>query len=254
MNQKKIVLGIVIMFVGVFLLLNNFGLISWTIYHLVISWQAILIAIGFVLLFDKKENHNNKTSGAILILIGAIFLLPRIFPWDISDLLIPALVILIGILFIIKAVKQKSRRNNRYGSFSAQGNGDYSNMPYTETSLNDENHIRREYVFTASKEKWTFGKIKSIDVNAIFSGIELDLTQIGLSENTDTVFIKLSAVFSGITLYVPDDWNLIIRKTGSFGGFNDNRPRNAIQQSANGKTVRIECEAVFGGGEIKCYE
>jgi hypothetical protein len=251
MNQKKIVLGIVIVFVGVFLLLNNLNFISHEIYSLVVSWQAILIAIGFVLLFDKKANY--KTSGVVLILIGVIFLLPKIFPWDVSDVLIPALIILVGILFVIKAVSKKNRHNNRYGSFSEQGR-DYSNMPYTETSLNDESHINREYAFTGSKEKWTFGKIKSINVSAGFSGVELDLTQIGLSENTDTVFIKLSAVFSGITLYVPDNWNLIIRKTSIFGGFNDSRPRHVIQQSTNGKTVRIECDVVFGGGEIKCYE
>jgi hypothetical protein len=50
--KKKVVLGIIIMFVGVFLLFHNMGYFPWTIYHIIISWQALLIGIGFVLLFD----------------------------------------------------------------------------------------------------------------------------------------------------------------------------------------------------------
>ncbi|MDR0546260.1 MAG: DUF5668 domain-containing protein, partial [Dysgonamonadaceae bacterium] len=70
--MKKVALGIIIMFVGIFLLFHNLGYFPWSIYHIVISWQALLIGIGVILLFDEKSN--NKSAGVILASIGTLFL------------------------------------------------------------------------------------------------------------------------------------------------------------------------------------
>jgi len=115
--------------------------------------------------------------------------------------------------------------------------------------------VKREYVFNGSKEKWTYGKLRNVVIEAVFSGVELDFTQTELADDIKVAaHIKISSVFSGITLYVPDDWNIMVQKTGVFGGFVDNRPRSAEQNVNKDKLVILELEAVFGGGEIKCYE
>ncbi|MDR1762647.1 MAG: DUF5668 domain-containing protein [Dysgonamonadaceae bacterium] len=66
--MKKIVFGIIVMFVGVLMLLFNLNMIDWDVYHCIMSWQALLIAIGVVLLFDR--NRHNKNAGVILIAVG----------------------------------------------------------------------------------------------------------------------------------------------------------------------------------------
>jgi predicted membrane protein len=119
---------------------------------------------------------------------------------------------------------------------------------------NSDGFIGRDYVFSGSKEKWTYNNVKKIEISSVFSGVELDLSQIELSREVEKVQIKVSSVFGGVVLYVPDDWNIIMQKTGIFGSFADNRPRNVTQSSTNGRLVFLELEAVFGGGEIKCYE
>ena len=120
--------------------------------------------------------------------------------------------------------------------------------------MNNGDAVHKEYVFAGSKEKWTHGKLKNVFIEATFSGVELDFTQAELADDIKVAAcIKVKSVFSGVILYVPDDWNIMVQKTGAFGGFNDNRP-NRVLQATSDKLVVLELEAVFGGGEIRCYE
>jgi len=253
--MKKAVFGIIIMFVGIFLLFRNMDFIPWDVYHIVISWPALLVGIGVVLLFDNKSS--SKSAGIILAAIGALFLLPRIFNVDVSGFFWPLIIIVLGILIIIRSTTKKSRLFRSEGVrnvFLDNRNGDMTGIRNSETDANQEGFITQDYVFSGSKEKWTYDNVKGIEISAVFSGLELDITQIELSPDVERVKIKVSSVFGGVVLYVPDDWNIIIQKTGVFGSFTDNRPRNIVQSSSSGKQVYLELEAVFGGGEIKCYE
>ncbi|MDR2691372.1 MAG: cell wall-active antibiotics response protein [Dysgonamonadaceae bacterium] len=234
--MKKITLGIIILFAGVFLLFHNLGCFPRSIYHIVISWQALLIGIGVVLLFDKRPG--NKNAGIILTAAGTLFLSARIFNIDGSKFFLPLIIILTGILFIVKSATKKTRR------FIPCGENNRKN------STGDGN-IGREYIFTGSKEKWTYREVKTIEISAVFSSVELDFTQLELSREV-SVQVKISAVFGSVAVYVPGDWNIIMQKTGVFGSFADNRPRKATE-AAGDKTVYMEVEAVFGGGEIKCF-
>ena len=251
--MKKIVIGFLIMMLGAFLLLNNMGFFIPQVYHLVISWQALLIAIGIVLLFDRPSDH--KTAGIVLILTGTLFLLPKIFPLSVSGLIIPLIIIAIGIGFIVKAASQKNEGKD-YDTWCGEHPnwrkkfGDFEK----NVTTNGGGVVRKEYVLTASKEKWTQGKLKNVEIEAVFSGVEIDFTQAELADDVKVAaYIKVKSVFSGVILYVPDDWNIMVQKTGAFGGFTDNRP-NRVLKVASEKLVILELEAVFGGGEIRCYE
>jgi len=253
--MKKAVFGIIIMFVGIFLLFRNLDFIPWEVYHIVISWPALLVGIGVVLLFDGKSS--NKSAGVVLAAVGALFLLPRIFNVDVSGFFFPLLIIVAGILFIVKSTTKKTYRFNSSGRNTVLFDNKTENLTGIqdpEMNVNSDGFIGQDYVFSGSKEKWTYVNVKNIEISSVFSGVELDLTQIELSPDVEKVHIKVSSVFGGVVLYVPDDWNIIIQKTGVFGSFTDNRPRNVVQSSSTGKQVYLELEAVFGGGEIKCYE
>jgi len=253
MDMKKIVTGILIMGVGVFLLLNKMNFFIPSVYSIVISWQSLLIAIGIILLFDRHSDH--KTIGVVLILIGTLLLLSRFSPINIGSFIIPIGIIAIGIGFIIKAAFRKNE-NKEYDTWCGENNGWKKHFKDFQKNIttNEGGIVRREYVFTGSKEKWTHGKLKNVAIEAVFSGVELDFTQAELADDIKVAaHIKVSSVFSGVILYVPEDWNIVVQKTGVFGGFTDNRPNRVLQISSN-KLVVLELEAVFGGGEIKCYE
>ncbi|MDR0682893.1 MAG: cell wall-active antibiotics response protein [Dysgonamonadaceae bacterium] len=250
--MKKVVIGIIIVMLGVFLLFNNLGFLPSFIYRLVISWQTLLIAIGAVFFFDRRTGHKHENIGILLIFIGAIFLLPKIFDVNLSGILIPLLIVTAGIYFLIIAVTKKDKGDSfcEHEHFKR-----FDKMPFEEIPVGEDGIIKRNYVFTGSKEQWNYEKVKNIEIEAVFSSVELDFTQVELSEEAETIHIKVSSVFSEITLYVPEEWSIIIQKTGVFGSFTDSRPRDAIRLTKEKKnTVTLELEAVFGGGEIKCYE
>ena len=251
--MKKIVAGVIIMMVGVFLLLNKMDFFIPGVYPLIISWQMLLIAIGIILLVDKKQDH--KTAGLVLIVIGALFLLPKIFPLSVGGFIIPVAIIATGIGFIIKATTQKNeiQDSETWSSEHPEWNRHFMDFEKNVTTKSGD-IVHKEYVFTGSKEKWTQGKVKNVFIEATFSGVELDFTQAELADDIKIAArIKVKAVFSGVTLYVPEDWNIMVQKTGAFGGFTDNRPNKVLQTSTD-KLVILELEATFGGGEIKCYE
>ena len=263
--MKKIVFGVIIMMLGVFMLFRNLEFIPWNISHWVLSWQSLLIAIGTIMLFDRKTD--NKNAGVILIMVGTVFLLPKILDVNLSGIIVPAIVIAIGIIFIIR-VSTRKKWNGFFsnvhvwkGSEWKDGEWkdhewkdyDYTKKKFTKTNMSGDGCIKRDYVFDGTKERWTYGKLRDVEIEAVFSGVTLDLSQAELSEDVkNAVYVKVRSVFSGVILYVPDDWNIMIQKTGAFGGFTDNRPRN-IEINENKKVI-LELEAVFGGGEIRCYE
>ena len=253
--MKKIVVGILIMVVGAFLLLNNLlnnmGFFVPDVYHFVISWQTLLIAIGLILLFDKPTDH--KTAGIVLIVIGGLFMLPKIFPLNIGSLVVPVAIIAVGIGFVIKAATRKNENNEIWLNGHPDWKEHFKNFEKNVTT-DRGGIVRKEYVFSASKEKWTQGKLRNVEIEATFSGVELDFTQAELADDIKVAaYIKVKSVFSGVILYVPDDWNIMVQKSGVFGGFTDSRPNKVLQASGD-KLVVLEVEAVFGGGEIRCYE
>lgn len=67
----------------------------------IFSWQIILIIIGLILLAGKRSN-----SGIVLIAIGGLFLLPRIFiiPGLTATIVLPLLLIGIGIALIARLI------------------------------------------------------------------------------------------------------------------------------------------------------
>jgi predicted membrane protein len=248
--MKKIVIGVIIVLLGIVMLFKNTGLLPYFIYDVIISWQTLLIAIGTVLSFDKKAHSRN--AGVVLILIGFIFLLPELFCIDLSRVLVPLLIIAGGIFFIINSVTGKNHKVSFF-EHSRRHRKHSDEMPFVDSSISDEEVIRRDYVFTGVKERWTYGKIKKAEITAVFSGVELDFTQAELSDEVSKIVIHVSSVFGGVILYVPTEWNILVQKTGVFGSFADNRPYD-VKQSVFGKSVILDLEAVFGGGEIKCYE
>ena len=252
--MKRIITGILIIMLGAFLILNKMGFFIPQVYSIVMSWQTLVVAVGLILLFDRKQDH--KTAGLVLILIGTLFSLNKIIHTvSMSGFIVPIVLIIIGIAFIIKA---STRRNLTIDHETWCDENSNWKKHFTEFgkkfSTNEGGVVKKEYVFAGSREKWTQGKLKNLEIEAVFSGVELDFTQAELADDIKVAaHIKVTSVFSGITLYVPEDWNIMVQKTGVFGGFNDSRPNRVLKVSSD-KLVVLELEAVFGGGEIKCYE
>lgn len=70
------------------------------LFDFIFSWQIVLIIVGLVLMAGKRS------GGIVLIIIGGIFLLPKIFflPGLTLSFLFPVLLVGIGIAMIVKRI------------------------------------------------------------------------------------------------------------------------------------------------------
>ena len=61
-------------------------------------------------------------------------------------------------------------------------------------------------------------------------------------------------IFGATEIFLPNDWEVIIKTTTIFGGFEDQRGKRRELDSDNeyqGKTLVIKGLVLFGSGEIK---
>lgn len=116
-SDNKYIIGFIFIIVGAILLGRNFHFIPNWISNVFISWQMLLIVIGIVAIFIKK----NMISGLILISIGGIFLLNKFwfftpFQWQ---MIWPAAFIFVGVLLVSNVIgsQYKPKKFDKRWSF-----------------------------------------------------------------------------------------------------------------------------------------
>ena len=251
LHVKSFVFALLVMAAGVLLFAFNMGALPVAYKGVVLSWQMLLIAIGFISFFSCRTWF----CGFILVLLGGFFLLPKLdIPgldfvrqnvWAII-LTLAGIVILCKLLFFRNCFWSNARCHTH---FSSGNKSDDNWKVYSSNETYKSGYIDRNCVFGGDKEKWDVKNFKGGEVNSVFGGIELDLSMAQLAEGVH--HLELNSVFGGIVLYVPVDWKIEINKTQVFGAFTDNRPKPNFEVDEN-RVLIIEANAVFGGGEIKC--
>lgn len=117
-NNSRVVLAVILIVIGSLWLLRKIGfyiefphidfgqifypfrqVFRW-IGHVVFSWPMILLIIGLILLAGKRS------SGIVLIVVGAIFLIPKIFylPGLTISFLLPVLLIGFGVALVARVL------------------------------------------------------------------------------------------------------------------------------------------------------
>ena len=246
---SSLVFGLLVIAAGALLFAFNTGALPVEYKRIVFSWQMLLISGGFNFLFS----HRNRIAGVILMLTGGFFLLSKLNivnldfitqnGWAIG-------LIIGGILIICKVIwgKHFCRRNPE----AFRVHIDMHDKPRSYKRRNYDNepgYIDRNYVFGGGSEKLSITDFKGGEINCVFGGSELDLTDSQLAEGVHT--LEINSVFGGCVLYVPVEWNIEIRQSQVFGRFEDHRPKPGFEVDEK-STLIIEASAVFGGGEIKC--
>jgi predicted membrane protein len=187
----------------------------------------LLVAIGLVITLGSS---GSKSSGIIVMAVGAFFLIPHIFTFDV-DMFWPSIFIIIGVIFIF---------TKRHGWNSV-----------ASTGIVGDDYIDYVNVFSGGERQIVSENFKGGKISAVFGGMELDLTKAKLAPGRND--LEIACVFGGATLIVPDDWNISIEVTPVLGGFTDSRkliPGRIIDPT---RQLVIKGAVVFGGGEIKSY-
>jgi predicted membrane protein len=230
LTSNRPIIGVILVLTGLFLVLRNTGFFPGVISDIIFSWPMLLVAIGLVITLGSG---GSKSSGVIVMAVGAFFLIPHIFrdAFDI-DMFWPSIFIIVGAIFIF---------SKRHGWHSVT----------TTTGVIGDDYIDYVNIFSGGERQIVSENFKGGKISAVFGGMELDLTQAKLATGSNV--IEIACIFGGATLIVPDDWNILIQVTPVLGGFNDSRkllPGRIVDPT---KQLIIKGAVVFGGGEIKSY-
>ena len=225
-NGHRLIPAIIVIGIGVLFLLNNLNILyfsEWTRY-----WPVILIAIGLVKLVDANS-PGGHVAGAILVAVGAIFLGQTLGYLNVRlhDLW-PLFLIGAGLLMLFRGDSwhgiSRGPRIHAYG------------------------RLREASVFGGGKRQINTQDFTGGHIDAVFSGYQIDLR--GAIMTGDSATLKISAVFSGVEIRVPEIWSVVIDGHGAFGAFVDNTTQ-PNPQTPGLKRLFVKGGAVFSGVEVK---
>lgn len=230
----KILSGFFIIIAGFLILLKQMGI---EIPHWILSWEMILIVIGFITLI---KHSFKKMSGYILILIGATFMLHDLLPDYINPkLLWPILIISIGFSMVLKSLFKDTKKMS------------FLNEVNAESSLNDDDYVQVSAVLGGATNIVVSKNLKGMSITSVMGGAEINLTQADFEKEAT---INLTCFMGGVTLLVPSTWKVISDLTTVLGGVDDKRSPDNLDLILEPKTLYIKGTCVMGGIELDSYD
>ena len=220
----KLVVGLAIIVAGLVLTLDNLNLIeAHTIFKL---WPLVLVAMGIAKI--RQEGSGGGMGGWFLVLAGAFLLLFTFARGHLAEALAPMLVVGLGILIVIKALKQ--------------------NRGVPPELARSDDFIQGTAIFGGFKRRVLTQAFKGGELTAIFGGYEVDLR--GAALENGQARIDVFVLFGGGEIRVPDGWEIVNRATAIAGALNDSTHHGPSSTESRPRLV-ITGLILFGGTEVK---
>ncbi|MGF1635984.1 MAG: LiaF domain-containing protein [Cyclobacteriaceae bacterium] len=233
-KNKNILLGIILVVIGLLWFASNANMIHGLYFHNIFRWYYIVFIIGIFSLLTSR----NLTSGIIMIAVALIFIVPKHFGYALDwSLVFPGILIFAGLAILFRRSLFSTRHSNSYNH-------------YVDPEEIDLDKIDETFIFSGGDKIISSSNFKGGDVTCIFGGSEIDLTQAELSQGKSV--LEIVAIFGGLTLIIPPQWNIKVEVQAIFGGFSDERaPVNDLTDQS--RTLVIRGFVLFGGGDVKSY-
>ena len=228
MNWKKLAFGLILIIAGILFLLERLNQIPAEVTEHLFSWQAVLVAIGVVMVAGSGKS----LPGWIVMAIGVFFLLSHIFlfPATFRDVFWPLLLIAVGVLVVFK---------------TGRGKGCCFMQKTHIQSVSDDHSFEDLAVFGGNKKSYQLADMKTGKVTAIFGGSDIDLRDCTLS--SEGAVVEILCLFGGSKLIIPKNWKVRSDVLTVFGGMDEQGP---CENTDEKMTVYIKGMTIFGGGEI----
>ncbi len=222
-NSSRSLGGIFLIIIGVLFLFESFHILDFgpLFSH---WWPLFIIGVGLI----KMKGHD-KTGGAIMFVIGVGFLSATldIINWGTLFALWPIIIIVIGLSMM-------SKRRHAWWDYHAS---DESSADF----------VTAKTLFGGIDRVVTSPSLKSADIQAIFGGIEIDFRNTIV--DGDSCIIHLTAVFGGIEMKIPRNWEVDVSGSPIFGAIEDSTRYD--ERDGSPVKVEIRCSATFGSIEIR---
>ncbi len=227
-TQGRLLIGFILVLVGIYLLLNNFGLVPFTLPHTLFSWPSLLVLIGLVMVGTKES----KSGGFTLIIIGIVFLLPKLFEVTMDEILQfwPLIFVFIGIGILFRHNREKKK---------------ITDEPYDAGAVSEAVDFADETVIFGNLQKAIISDyFKGGNITLIAGNATLDLTEARLAEGnyTFSIFVLLGT----LEVIVPNHWNASNQSEEILGTVIDHRRQHVAFNPGISKQFRITGSAILG--------
>jgi predicted membrane protein len=221
-NASRLFVGLVILALGSLALLDNFGVVR--IVNVWRMWPLILVAVGMAKLLQARGSHG-RFPGALFLIVGLWLLGQNLGVWPYSlGQLWPLLVVALGVFLVWGALGRRREEPlptdaSRISSFSMLGGVEHRNK-----SLD----------------------FRGGDATAILGGCKLDLHQAAIKSGE--AVLEVFAMWGGIEIWVPREWNIVIQGTPIMGAFEDKTDGTRAEGAPR---LVVRGAVIMGGVEIK---
>jgi predicted membrane protein len=245
-SNSRFVLGFILLIIGVLFLLDNLNYLYFDIPHVIFSFPAILIIVGILILVNSEK----KGVGVIFVVVGGLWLLPRIFPYIAINggIIFSVLIIALGIYIL---TKRRGYAGYHHSINQGSGTEESDSANPSGEFTKDTDRIDDVAIFGGGHKFISSDNFQGGNVTAIFGGSEIDLTRCKLAPGQNV--LEVTAIFGGTTLIVPKEWNVVINVIPLFGGFSHKGMRGPNVVINPESTLIIKGVVIMGGGEIKTY-
>ena len=221
----------------------------------VFTWPMLLLAIS---LFAGIRKKFREGKWIIMFLIGAFFLAQEINPaWNMKEYSTPALLIGVGLLFMLRPRNNDCDRNrfrsrfregfDRFENFSDEKKNGYGQTTYPDNN-SAEDVLDIVSVFGGTKKIITSKNFRGGEITSFLGGTELNLTQ---AEINGRVVLDITNILGGTKLIVPSHWDIKPELVAVFGSIEDKRNLTGAVDPT--KILVLKGSCVFGGLDISSF-
>ena len=190
----------------------------------------MIVAVGLTKLFQPGY-QSSKLSGTIILIIGGWLLLSSLDVIDLNPFHFwPILLVFIGISMIARGFSRGPGQGPRGQAASAH----------------TDSVVRAFAAMGGVTIKNTSPAFRGGEASAIMGGVELDLT--GAQIEGPEAVLDVFAMWGGIDLKVPADWDVSLQGVPLMGAFEDSR--KVLTPNATKRLV-IKGSVIMGGLEVK---
>jgi len=246
--------GVILAGIGVALLLQNLGIPYFE--DLERYWPVILIVVG-IAHGARSGTMGGRIWGGAVFLVGVIFLLNNlgIIHGDMWRFVWPGILIIIGLGMLARSIDRHTSGGYTSGASATEAKKmaeDIKNRIISDVharASSSPDHLNEWAIFGGSRRRIDSQNFQGGEAFAMFGGIELDMRKAATTR--EELVIEVNAIFGGVEVRVPENWNIIVRGSGIFGGYEDKTMDTRSAPDAKQPRLIVNGFAVFGGVTIQ---
>jgi hypothetical protein len=258
-SGPRVVFGLVILTIGVFLTLDKLGWVELD--NIRRLWPVLLIVLGLSR-FLQPAGEPGRGFGAILIFVGGWWLFYNL---DWTDLWLwdywPLIFVVMGLSILWRAVRLRGAGAaepaptpmtaglpglEQPAGAPGIGASDAEIRSAPPVGVDTDRYIRAAALLGGVKRRCASRDFRGGDATAVMGGCEIDLREAKIASGE--AVLDVFALWGGIDLKVPPDWAVVVRGTPILGAIEDETTAAGVPKRV---TLVIKGFVIMGGVGVK---